>query len=729
MQNKLIKKLKTETEQLISIYNNGNTARLESSARNYVKQFPEQGFGWKVLGVSLQKQGKFSEAVPAYRRAISLAPPDPELYNNLGVALKELTFFADAETTVRTALQLKPTFAIAHNNLGNILKAQGKLDEALHSYKIALELNPKLAIAYNNIGNYFKDSREHDKALEAYNASLEIDPKQMETLYNTGSLLIDMGKPEDAKSCFLKALDINAESPEIANIQGESLHLNSKTAWVQNMETARVVRLFGILLTDQRKLLASPLIHLTMSTLPIVVSTAEESQHASQNFSAALDELSIFGESGGWPDLGKSVAARLPFYLSYRPGNHKQVLSKYGDIAAEARRSWAKTNATKGRSASHKERSRVRIIMVCAQIRYHSVWFVMLKGLLKHIDRSRFEFIIYNTKTTQDSETDFARSMVDRFEQGPRDWLSLVIEDQPDIIFYPEAVMDTVSIELALLRLAPLQVMTWGHPITSGLPEMDIFFSGQLLESEEGDKHYRERLVRLPGTGACSVLMDHGNIALSPEIKNYLTFGETATRFLICQRPMKFEPEYDILYARIAAAGNAHFWFVRDKESPWASDLVENRIRAAFISERLDPDEYISWIDWIPGEQFGGLLEEMDVFLDTPAFSGFTTALRAAHCGLPIVTIEGDFLRQRLASGVLRRIGVIDTIAKNSDEFVSIAVELGKNRTKLAELRSRLRTAASLADEDVSVVRAFEDELLLALAEKTSPHLLSPHTP
>jgi len=66
---------------------------------------------------------------------------------------------------------------------------------------------------------------------------------------------------------------------------------------------------------------------------------------------------------------------------------------------------------------------------------------------------------------------------------------------------------------------------------------------------------------------------------------------------------------------------------------------------------------------WLPLGQFFGFLEGVDIYLDNPAFSGYTTAWMAANHGLPIVTLEGVILRQRLAAGFLRQIGHIDTIA------------------------------------------------------------------
>jgi predicted O-linked N-acetylglucosamine transferase (SPINDLY family) len=105
------------------------------------------------------------------------------------------------------------------------------------------------------------------------------------------------------------------------------------------------------------------------------------------------------------------------------------------------------------------------------------------------------------------------------------------------------------------------------------------------------------------------------------------------------------------------------------------------------------------------------ILEICDVFLDCPAFSGYTTAWQAAHAGLPMVTLQGEFLRQRLAAGLLCRIGMNEMIAGDENEYVAIAARLAHETRDPERRRARrlaLRRAAPLADEDLSVVRAFE---------------------
>jgi predicted O-linked N-acetylglucosamine transferase (SPINDLY family) len=452
--------------------------------------------------------------------------------------------------------------------------------------------------------------------------------------------------------------------------------------------------------------------------LPVVVHSNSQTDAVAIAFSRALDTLEHDSGSDGWPGLGAVVGSAQPFNLAYRLGDHTSLLSRYGHIVCRARKAWLDKSRYSSASSLLPVRDRVRMVIVSGHVSQHSVWNVLLHGLLRHLDRSRFEVILYHTGPKPGVEACRAQELVDRFVQGPVDWLAQAYNDAPDIIFYPEIAMDPPTLRLATLRLAPLQVAGWGHPITTGLPTIDLFCSGELIEREDADTDYCEKLIRLPGTGACTVLMPIEAHTPDPSAID-LPSNRDITRFLVCQQAIKFDPRFDEVYPRIASAtGLSRFWFVRDAKYPWAAAIVETRIKNAFEAAGLDPAEYVRFIDWLPGDRFWGLLDTMDIYLDTPAFSGYTTAWQALHRGLPVVTLEGRFMRQRLAAGLLRRIGITETIAADVDDYVSKASALAHTLDARQGLRIRLKEAVSQADEDISVVRAFENVILGALAER-----------
>src|SRR5262249_35589266 len=72
----------------------------------------------------------------------------------------------------------------------------------------------------------------------------------------------------------------------------------------------------------------------------------------------------------------------------------------------------------------------------------------------------------------------------------------------PDVVIFPDIGMDRFTQAVASVRHAPVQVTTWGHPVTSGMPTIDFFLSADACAPEEAGAHYTEKLVRLPRLGA-----------------------------------------------------------------------------------------------------------------------------------------------------------------------------------------------------------------------------------
>jgi predicted O-linked N-acetylglucosamine transferase (SPINDLY family) len=142
------------------------------------------------------------------------------------------------------------------------------------------------------------------------------------------------------------------------------------------------------------------------------------------------------------------------------------------------------------------------------------------------------------------------------------------------------------------------------------------------------------------------------------------------------------------------------------------SAKLRQRLERAFAQEGLDFGRYVTFLPWLTRPAFFGLMQRADVFLDTIGFSGFNTALQAIQCGLPVVTLQGRFLRGRLASGILRRIGLDELVAQDEDGYVALAARLARDAAYRAQVRRRIEANRGLLFEDAAPVRALEEFLL-----------------
>jgi protein O-GlcNAc transferase len=98
-------------------------------------------------------------------------------------------------------------------------------------------------------------------------------------------------------------------------------------------------------------------------------------------------------------------------------------------------------------------------------------------------------------------------------------------------------------------------------------------------------------------------------------------------------------------------------------------------------------------------------------------FSGYNTALQAIECGLPVLAREGDFMRGRLASGIMRRMGLPELVATTDEAFIEMAIRLAADSSKRKDLRLEIESRRHILFADIEPVRALESCLTEAIAQ------------
>ncbi len=137
--------------EMIGLLNDGQWELLDAKAKDAIKKYPTNYFGWKILGALLYRARRTAEAIEPMSRAAKLCPQDPEVHSNLGAALNDIGKLSEAEASCRKALDLNPDYAEALNNLGNVLKDLGRLGEAESCYRRALAIKPDYTEAHSNL--------------------------------------------------------------------------------------------------------------------------------------------------------------------------------------------------------------------------------------------------------------------------------------------------------------------------------------------------------------------------------------------------------------------------------------------------------------------------------------------------------------------------------------------------------------------------------------------------
>jgi predicted O-linked N-acetylglucosamine transferase (SPINDLY family) len=221
---------------------------------------------------------------------------------------------------------------------------------------------------------------------------------------------------------------------------------------------------------------------------------------------------------------------------------------------------WAKERGLAPRGVATREG--IRVGLVSAHIRDHAVWSAIIKGWCQHLDRQRFSLHLFYTGKVQDQETSLARSQATHFvhmTEGLGQLVDAILGQQLDVILFPEVGMDAMTVKLASLRLAPVQIASWGHPETTGLPTVDYYLSAEDFEPEGAEANYREQLFALPHLGCC-----YEPLRLTPPDLDLVALGvDTTSPLLVCPgSPFKYAPQHDWVFVEVARRlGRCQFIF------------------------------------------------------------------------------------------------------------------------------------------------------------------------
>ncbi len=389
------------------------------------------------------------------------------------------------------------------------------------------------------------------------------------------------------------------------------------------------------------------------------------------------------------------------FYLSYQAQNDIELQRQYGNLVHEIMAANYPQWIAPLSMPSLKPECKIRIGYISHYLHSYSgtLW---LTGWLRHCDRHNFEIYCYYTGNSPDPITQQFRDDSDVFHHIPHALEAAcqqIIADKLHILVYPEIGMDPQTMQMAGLRLAPVQCVAWGHPVTTGLPTIDYFLSSKLMEPENAQEHYSEKLIHLPNIG-----VSYPKPYIPPVIKTRSDYKlrDDAVIYLCCQAPFKYLPQYDFIFAEIARrVPQSTFVFLR-------GGLLQQRLSRAFTAVGLNSEDYCVFLT-IP-ERLDYLMINLlsDVYLDTFTWSGGNTTLEAIACNLPIVTCPGEFMRGRHSYSFLKMLGVTNTIAENEAEYIEIAVKLGLDPAWRRDITQRINQSHDHLFDDKACVAGLE---------------------
>lgn len=287
--------------------------------------------------------------------------------------------------------------------------------------------------------------------------------------------------------------------------------------------------------------------------------------------------------------------------------------------------------------------------------------------------------------------------------------------------------MSLESIIAANLRIAPVQVVMNGHPVSTFGAEVDYLVgSGENYKPHDPDTEFSERLVLVPGLGTVPT-PPNGKPRYVPRERSTVyincpwTAQKTNYHHLMLLRKMQEQAKNKKIkfhfFPLLTITKNNAYWNYQKA----LMDIFGEEHAHVF---RVQNEEY---------------LQEMvygDFMIESAPFGGFNSVLDTLYLSRPVLTLEGRYQYSRFGSRILARAGLEELITHTEEAFIAKGVQLIDDedyRNALAFRIGQLDLFQMLYDQDEShYYKLAMDHLLthhetLRKEPKRSPIFITPH--
>lgn len=682
-------------------------AEAEQFLRRVMQLQPHFFPAFNTLGVVLRAAGKDVEGIAALEHALAIKGDYAEAAFNLALAFADMNERSKAINLYRRVLSLKPDFMPAMTNLGNLLRAENEYDEALLLLENVRKNSPNNASAEINMTLVLADVGRYTEATAAGERATKLEPASFETWEALGHAQLLAGDSGRGVVSLARANELHPNVPQLQYDLGVAQIANGDLANGRaTLDLVEVLRPDWIKILFERDLALPPLY--------------ESQEHIAESRSAWIDglkkiEVRLFDtENWSVEEAMTAVSAHAAFYLNYQDTDNTALQQRFARVVEHVvQRAYPQFSlALAWKPGMHD--GRLRVGFTSAYLRKHSVGYFFGAWITK-LDQTKFESFVWHTGEISDAVTEKIRAHSAHFSHAPHcmaKFAEAILAAKLDVLIHLDVGMHPHAQVMAAMRLAPVQCVTYGHPVTTGLSSIDYYLSADAAEPDDAQTAYSEKLIRLPKLGVCYPLPDISRRTL-PAL---LHTGKKP--FLLCvQRLFKVLPHMDNLIARIAKQlPNCRIAFFASL-SPGLNETFVKRVTAAMQREGVDAATTLQILPAMTYENFLGTLEAADIVLDTTHFSGGNSSFDAFAVGTPVVAYEGAMMRSRQTSAMLRIMNIPELIADSDDAYIETAVALAKDPQRQKKLRQRILNGRAILFDDVSAVRTLEDALARITAE------------
>jgi predicted O-linked N-acetylglucosamine transferase (SPINDLY family) len=616
--------------------------------------------------LSAHRAGQLDAAAALYREVLSHSKKQFAPLHLLGVIEGQRGNLAEGIRQISKALRLEPRSAEAHLNLGRLQGEAGDLVNAERNLRKAIAFDPQSALAYSNLAAVYRRMKLYDQAKAAADQALRINPNEWMALINRGNLFLAVNFPDQAKADYERAVALFPSSAEAwIGLANALLDLNRYQEAIPVLEN--IIKTDPEAETFRGRLFVSKMMicdwcHCEKDRAECMSALGKNPAHATPYDSIVITQ-----------DSGQHLACAVAYTKANIP---------------EAEPLW------RGEGYAHEK---IRIGYVSPDFRDHAIGRV-IAGLFEHHDRARFELYGFSTAKDQSELRTRIKSAFDHFvEINPangRESAQRIHEMEIDILIDLAGHTRHTGLEAMAFKPSPVQVTWLGFPGSTGASFMDYIIADPTVIPADHESFYLEKIARLPdtyqpndGTLKVAERPSREAIGLPPEGFVFCCFNNT----------FKITPEVFDIWMRLLGQIEGSVLWLFEGNAIAKANLINEAATRGIAPERLVFAPLADYATYLARAQLA------DLFLDNNYWNGHSTASDALRCGVPVITCQGSSFASRVASSLLRAIGMPELITYSLEEYEARALELARDPVLLAATKEKLarsRFTAPLFDTE-----------------------------
>jgi protein O-GlcNAc transferase len=697
---------------------------------------PQHADAHYLLGMLFLEKNQKPEAIVRFETALQASPLHPEASLSLLELYLETQQPEKAQALSQTIFTAQPVYDIALQ-LAQLSEQYGHLEMGFNWYAEAFQLAPQEALAlkllenslqhpqgekwqqpieafcktlnqgselHAKLGNLALQKGYCQKALAYYAKAEEAFPHSDVLAYNQGVCYWEMNQAPDAILHFERAIQFNPQNPNPWIGLGQ--------AYPQINDYPKALHAF-----EKAKSFKPQKDHLALTcrqwmTFPCIYNTREEQQERAQTYREQTKSLKELAPEISTDFNPFSEVGLTPFYSAYLGEDLLFQQKAWGDFFHQT--PWAHRydsiceKVKEKRQKASKADEKIKVAFLSKNFQTQHTIGQLNQGLIQHLDRNRFDIMVFHTDDVRTQQNPLWSQNPTEITWVPSSDLDktaeIILNYEADCLFYPDIGMEAFSYCSAFRRLAPLQVTTWGHPVTTGSPAIDYLIGFDAAFHENSQLGFSEAIVSLP----------QSLIALPPFEANqkwdrsYFGFSAQDRLYVCSQSLFKIHPEMDAFLLGILEndprgklvliAGSNPIW-QETLLKRWSKQTTPSTLQRIVFQPRLTPAEFIAF------------QSIADVLLDSFPFAGGLTSLQALSLNVPLITVASSQLSGNITAAYYQEMALDHLICQNKEEALSQALAWGNDKDLNQEIRQVIAQQKISLFNQTTGIQAFENWL------------------